>query len=695
MGEKLVIVESAAKAKTIEKYLGSTYKVIASLGHVRDLPKSQLGIDIENNFEPKYITIRGKGEIIDKLKKASKKSEKVYLATDPDREGEAISWHLNHILKIDESKIFRIEFNEITKTAVKNAIKNPRKVNMNLVDAQQARRVLDRLVGYEISPILWRNVKWGLSAGRVQSVALKIICEREEEIKKFIPREYWTIEVLVKGYAGFILKLVLYNKEKIEIPNKEEADRIKKELEEGKFIVKSIKDTKRSKNPLPPFITSTMQQDAYKRLNYTTKKTMNIAQKLYEGVTVEGHGTLGLITYMRTDSTRISEEAQKSCCSYIINNYGKEYVPESKRIYKSKKNSQDAHEAIRPSDVFITPDLVKNSLPDEQYKLYKLIWERYVASQMSNCEYDVKTIEVENGKYTLRSTGSKMVFEGFMKIYSYALDSEEELNNIPQLNINDELDYKSIDGKQHFTQPPPRFTEGSLVKFLEENGIGRPSTYAPTISTLLARKYIEKEKKFFIVTELGYIVNSIMEKYFNSIVDIDFTADMENKLDLIEDGNSDWKQIIKDFFDPFKENIDIAEREVSKITIEDEISDVPCDKCGKLMVIKRGRYGEFLACPNYPDCKNTKPIVKKLDVKCPKCGGDVEVKRSKKGRTFYGCSGYPNCDFVSWYEPVNERCKVCNSIMVKRVTKSKGTYTICSNNECPSKEKKKTAKKAN
>ncbi len=692
MGERLVIVESAAKAKTIEKYLGSTYKVIASLGHVRDLPKSQLGIDIENNFEPKYITIRGKGDIIDKLKKASKKSEKIYLATDPDREGEAISWHLNNILKADESKVFRIEFNEITKTAVKNAIKNPRKVNMNLVDAQQARRVLDRLVGYEISPILWRKVKWGLSAGRVQSVAMKIICEREEEIRNFKPREFWTIEVVVKGYPNFILKLALLNKEKIEISNKEEADKIIEELKSGKFIVKSIKINKRTKSPLPPFITSTLQQDAYKKLNFTTKRTMNIAQKLYEGVTVEGHGTVGLITYMRTDSTRISNEAQKSCLNFVNKNYGKEYVPENYRVYKSKKNTQDAHEAIRPSDVLITPDLVKLSLPDEQYKLYKLIWERFVASQMANCEYEIKTIEVENGKYILRSSGSKIIFDGFMKLYSYVTENEEDEQSIPLVKEGEELKYNSINGKQHFTQPPPRFTEGSLVKFLEENGIGRPSTYAPTISTLLARKYVEKEKKLFTPTELGIIVNSIMEKYFKSIVDIDFTADMENKLDLIEDGNSDWKKIIKDFFNPFKENVDIAEKEVSKITIEDEVSDVPCDKCGKMMVIKRGRFGEFLACPNYPECKNTKPIIKKLDVKCPKCQGDIQIRKSKKGKTFYGCSNYPNCDFVSWYEPVNEICSVCGSIMVKRSSKAKGTYTICSNNNCPSKEKSNTKK---
>ncbi|MCL2323756.1 MAG: type I DNA topoisomerase [Oscillospiraceae bacterium] len=695
MGERLVIVESAAKAKTIEKYLGSTYKVIASLGHVRDLPKSQLGIDIENNFEPKYITIRGKGEIIEKLKKASKKSEKIYLATDPDREGEAISWHLNNILKVDEDKIFRIEFNEITKTAVKNAIKNPRKVNMNLVDAQQARRVLDRLVGYEIGPILWKKVKWGLSAGRVQSVAMRIICDREEEIKNFVPKEFWTIEVAVKGYPNFILKLALCNGEKIEILNEEEANKIIDELKKGKFIVKSIKNTKRTKNPLPPFITSTLQQDAYKRLNYTTKKTMNIAQRLYEGVTIEGYGTIGLITYMRTDSTRIANEAQNSCRDFIALNYGKEYVPEAKRVYKSKKNSQDAHEAIRPSDVLLTPDKAKGSLTDEQYKLYKLIWERFVASQMASCEYDVKTIEVENGKYILKSSGSKITFDGFMKLYSYTFDNEDESFNIPSVKEKEELKYNTIDGKQHFTQAPPRFTEGSLVKFLEENGIGRPSTYAPIISTLLARKYVEKEKKLFIPTELGIIVNRIMETYFKSIVDIDFTADMENKLDLIENGNSDWKKIIKDFFSPFKENVDIAEKEVSKITIEDEVSDVPCDKCGRMMVIKRGRFGEFLACPNYPECKNTKPIVKKLNnVKCPKCGGDIQIRRSKKGRTFYGCSNYPNCDFVSWYEPVDETCNICGSIMVKKTSKTKGTYTVCSNAQCPSKEKSKVKNKS-
>ena len=590
MGQNLVIVESPAKAKTISKYLGKNYIVEASMGHVRDLPKSKLGVDIEDNFTPKYITIRGKGELIDKLRKAAKKADKIYLATDPDREGEAISWHLAYILKISEEENCRIVFNEITKSAVKASIKEARKINVNLVDAQQARRILDRLVGYEISPILWKNVKWGLSAGRVQSAALKLICDREEEIKAFIPKEYWTVDCsLKKERKKFPIRLTQHEGKKIEIKNEEEAKKIINDLEQGNFVVKTVKKGKRMKNPLPPFTTSTLQQDASKKLNFITKRTMSIAQALYEGVEVKGYGTVGLITYMRTDSVRISEEAQGKAVNFIKDNYGDEYVPEQLRVYKSKKNIQDAHEAIRPS---------------------------------------------------------------------------------------------YIEGKQHFTQPPARYTEASFVKLLEEKGIGRPSTYVPTISTLLSREYIVREKKNLMATELGFIVNNILSEYFKQIVDVDFTAAMEGKLDNIEEGSEYWTNVVEEFFAPLKVAIDKAEKEVSKVVIEDKVSDIPCDKCGKMMVIKHGRYGDFLACPGYPECKNAKPIVEELDVDCPKCGGKVLVKRSKKGKKFFGCSNYPECDFVSWNEPVKDKCEECGSYMVLKYSKTKGKYAQCSNSDC-------------
>ncbi|MGU8956993.1 type I DNA topoisomerase [Clostridium perfringens] len=683
MGQKLVIVESPAKAKTIEKYLGKNYVVEASMGHVRDLPKSQLGVDIENEYNPKYITIRGKGELLSKLRKLAKKSDKIYLATDPDREGEAISWHLANVLKIDENENCRIEFNEITKDAVKNSIKHPRKINCNLVDAQQARRVLDRLVGYEISPLLWRNVKWGLSAGRVQSAALKLICDREEEIKKFNPEEYWTVDVkLKKGKKSFPVKLTTKNKKKIEIKNKEQADQIIDELKENEYIVSKIKKGTKNKNPLAPFTTSTLQQEASKKLNFMTKKTMSVAQQLYEGVEVKKFGTVGLITYMRTDSVRISKEAQEKALNFIDETYGKEYVPEEPRVYKGKKNIQDAHEAIRPTYVEITPEIAKANLSNDQYKLYALIWKRFIASQMATCVLNTNSLEIKNGEYTLRASGSTIKFDGFMKVYEYISGEEEESVLLPELEENEVLKEESIEGKQHFTQPPARYSEAAFVKLLEEKGIGRPSTYVPTISTLISRKYVDREKKILIPTELGFIVNDILSNYFKQIVDTDFTAEMEVKLDNVEAGKESWTHIVDEFFTPLKEDIEKAEKEISKVIIEDKVSDVPCDKCGRLMVIKHGRFGDFLACPGYPECQNTKPIVEEVDANCPLCGGKILVKRSKKGNRFYGCSNYPECNFVSWYEPTNEKCPECGSYMVKRYSKSKGEYLQCSDKEC-------------
>ena len=678
MGQKLVIVESPAKAKTIGKYLGKNYTVEASMGHVRDLPKSRLGVD---------ITIRGKGELINKLRKAAKKADKVYLATDPDREGEAISWHLANILKIDEDETCRIVFNEVTKTAVKASIKNARKIDLDLVDAQQARRIVDRLVGYEISPILWKNVKWGLSAGRVQSAALKLICDREKEIKEFIPKEYWSVDcVLKKERKKFPIRLSTYKNKKIEIENEEQSKSIIKELESGEFTVKSIKKGKKTRSPLPPFTTSTLQQDANRKLNFMTKRTMSVAQGLYEGVEVKGYGTVGLITYMRTDSVRISDEAQEKAKEFILNTYGNEYVPNEPRIYKGKKNIQDAHEAIRPTYVEITPEIAKQNLTPEQSKLYSLIWNRFVASQMSSCELKTNSIDIINGDYKFRASGSTIEFDGFMKLYEYANEDDESSVMLPELEENETLKVASLKGTQHFTQPAPRYTEASFVKLLEEKGIGRPSTYVPTISILLGRSYVIREKKNLIPTELGEIVNNIMSEYFNQIVDVDFTAAMERKLDDVEEGSENWTKIVEEFFSPLKVAIEKAEKEISKVVIEDKVSDVRCEKCGRMMVIKRGRYGEFLACPGYPECKNAKPIVEEIDVPCPECGKPIVIKKSKKGKKFYGCSGYPECKFVSWYEPVKEKCPKCDSYMVLKYSKTKGKFVQCSNGECDYKE---------
>lgn len=683
MEQNLVIVESPAKAKTIEKYLGKNYIVEASMGHVRDLPKSKLGVDIEDDFNPKYITIRGKGELISKLRKQAKKCKKVYLATDPDREGEAISWHLANILKIPEDKKCRIVFNEITKTAVKNSIKEARQIKLNLVNAQQARRILDRLVGYEISPILWRNVKWGLSAGRVQSVALKLICDRENEIKAFEPKEYWTIDTNIKkDKKSFAIKLSTKSGKKVEINNEDETNEILKELKNNEFQVKSINTGKKHRNPLPPFTTSTLQQEAGKKLNFITKKTMSVAQVLYEGVEVKGYGTVGLITYMRTDSVRISDEAQNTALNFIEEKYGSEYIPNEKRIYKGKKNIQDAHEAIRPSIIEITPEIAKANLTPEQFKLYTLIWKRFMASQMASCILKTNSIEILNGEYKFRASGSIVDFDGFMKLYEYNNDEEENEGILPKLEEGEVLRDFDIKGTQHFTSPPPRFTEASFVKLMEEKGIGRPSTYVPTISTILNREYIVREKKNLIPTELGFIVNNIISEYFNQIVDVDFTAEMEKNLDHIEEGTEEWKEVVAEFFQPLKVAIDKAEKEISKVVIEDEVSDVPCDKCGRMMVIKKGRYGKFLACPGYPECKNAKPIVEELQVPCPECGNKIVVKKSKRGKKFFGCSGYPDCKFVSWNEPVEEKCPECNSYMMKKYSKKDGEYIQCSNKEC-------------
>jgi DNA topoisomerase-1 len=687
MGQNLVIVESPAKAKTIGKYLGKNYIVEASMGHLRDLPKSQLGVDVDNEFSPKYITIRGKGDLLDKLKKLAKKSDKVYLATDPDREGEAISWHLAHILKIPTTEKCRIEFNEITKEAVKGSIKKSREINQNLVDAQQARRILDRLVGYEISPILWKNIKWGLSAGRVQSAALKLICDREEEIKAFVPKEYWTVECkLIKDKKKFPVNLVQYKNKKLEINTEDEADKVIKDLKFGNYVVKDVKKADKQKNPLPPFTTSTLQQDANKKLNYMTKKTMMIAQQLYEGVEIKGHGTIGLITYMRTDSVRISSEAQEKALDFIKGAYGEKYTPDKPRVYKGKKNIQDAHEAIRPTYIEITPEIAKENLTNDAYKLYSLIWKRFVASQMSSCLLNTNTITITNGDYKLRATGSIVKFEGFMKIYEYSTEEENQDVLLPELEKDEVLEEDSLTPKQHFTQPPSRYTEASFVKLLEEKGIGRPSTYVPTISTLTSsRNYVVRDKKQLVPTELGFIVNNIMSEYFKEIVDTDFTAEMELKLDSVEEGTENWTKIVGEFFTPLKTSLEKAESEMSKIVLEDKVSDVPCDKCGRMMVIKHGRFGDFLACPGYPECQNTKPIVHEVDAPCPKCGGKVLLKRSKKGNKFYGCSNYPECDFVSWHEPAKEKCDKCGSFMVYRFSKAKGKYLECTNGECKNK----------
>jgi len=685
LSKYLVIVESPAKAKTISKILGRNYKVVASVGHVRDLPKSRLGVEIENDFEPDYINIRGKGPLIKDLKKEAKKADKVFLATDPDREGEAISWHLAYILGLDENEKYRVEFNEITKERIKQAIKSPRNLDKNLVDAQQARRILDRLVGYKISPLLWKKIKKGLSAGRVQSVAVKLICDRESEIDEFIPVEYWTIKALLnKDEQGFESNFYGVEKngkdEKLKINSKSESDSILKELKKNEFIVNEVKKGKRKRNPYPPYTTSTMQQDASKKLGFSTKKTMMVAQQLYEGIDLKKGGITGLITYMRTDSTRVSNEAMSVARSYIENKFGKEYS-NGGRSYsnKSKKETQDAHEGIRPTYIDHSPDDIKDYLNKDQYRLYKMIWSRFMGSQMKEALYNTLNVRIMNGQYVFRSNGSQLVFPGFLTIYS-TTDEETSDMALPTMNKGDILDLDKLEPKQNFTQPPARFTEASLIKLMEEMGIGRPSTYSPTISTILSRGYVVLEKKSFYPTELGLLVNELLTEYFTHVVNEKFTANLEDELDDIASGSTFWKEVVRDFYKDFHKELVIAEEEIDKIEIEDEVSDVICEKCGRNMVVKHGRFGKFLACPGYPECKNTKPIVDKIEVPCPKCGGDVVRKRSKKGRVFYGCNNYPDCDFVSWDEPVKEKCPDCNGPMVIKRLKSRTTVKCVDSN---------------
>ena len=678
----LVIVESPSKAKTIGKYLGSRYKVVASVGHVRDLPKSKLGIDVENDFEPQYISIRGKGDLIKELKKEAKKAGKIYLATDPDREGEAISWHLAFLLGIDPGSPCRIEFNEITKNRIKEAIKNPRAIDLSLVDAQQARRVLDRLVGYQISPLLWRKVRKGLSAGRVQSAALKIICDREKEIRSFVPEEYWTITAEFNKKKNFTAKLSYKNGKKIKISSKEENDKILEELSYNKYSVSKIIEKPRVKKPYAPFTTSSMQQDAANKLNFNTRKTMVVAQQLYEGIDVGKRGTMGLITYLRTDSVRVSDEAKAAAASYVTEEFGEEYS--ANNIFSSKrKDVQDAHEAIRPSDVNLKPEGIKEYLSGDQFKLYKLIWTRFVASQMAAARYDSMRVDIENGKYRFRANGSKRLFDGYQKVYKTA--DEEKDNLLPELNEGEELKLIDIKGEQNFTQPPARFTEASLVKTLEELNIGRPSTYAPIVGTLAERRYVKKEKKSLIPSELGFLVTGLMEEYFKEIVDVRFTASMEDRLDEVETTGHEWKQIIRDFYGPFRKDLEKADAAIEKVVVEDKPTGEVCELCGKPMVFKAGRYGDFIACSGYPECRNTKPILKAIGVKCPKCGKDVIEKKSKRGKIFYGCSGYPECDMSYWNKPVNKACPKCGSLLTEKITKGEKGL-VCSNQECDYKE---------
>ena len=649
----LVIVESPSKAKTIGKYLGPSYKVIASVGHVRDLPKSKLGIDIDNDFEPEYISIRGKGDLIKELKKEAKAADKVYLATDPDREGEAISWHLAYLLGIDADQPCRIVFNEITRDAIKNAVKNPRPIDLKLVDAQQARRVLDRLVGYQISPLLWRKIRRGLSAGRVQSAALKIICDRENLIKNFVPKEYWNINAVFKKGKKFTARLAEKDGKKFIAENGEQASAAVSELNAGKYIVSQIVRKERTRKPFAPFTTSSLQQDAANKIGFTTRKTMMVAQQLYEGVEIKGMGTVGLVTYIRTDSVRISQEARAAAHSYIEKNFGKQYAADN--IYTNKKKDiQDAHEAIRPSRIDIDPEAIKDSLTKDQYSLYKLIWSRFLSSQMAAAVFDGMQVTIENGPYNLKASGSKLIFDGYQKVYSPNFDEDKD-KLLPELTEGEELKAEDITSEQKFTEPPSRFTEASLVKDLEEKNIGRPSTYAPIIATLLDRKYIKREKKTLLPTDLGFLVTELMEQYFTEIVDAGFTAEMEDKLDDIEAKDLNWKQVVREFYGPLKEELEVADKAIEKVKLEDTLSGDICELCGRPMAIKTGRFGEFLACTGYPECKNTKAIVKSINVKCPDCGGDIVAKRGRSGKIFYGCSNYPDCKRAFWYKPTNRK----------------------------------------
>ena len=678
----LVIVESPAKAATIGKFLGNNYKIEASMGHVRDMPKSQMGIDFEHDFEPKYITIRGKGELLGKLRKDAKAADKVYLATDPDREGEAISWHLLHALNLGEEKpISRITFNEITKTAVKKSITEARDIDMDLVDAQQARRVLDRVVGYTISDLLWKKVKKGLSGGRVQSVALRLICDREGEIREFIPEEYWTLGAKLKDADGKVFEAKFYGKgeTKTELANEAETNEVLDGLKGKDFAITDVKTGSRQKKPVAPFTTSTMQQEASKHLNMATQKTMMIAQQLYEGVNVKGEGTVGLVSYIRTDSFRISDEAYEAAVAFIKETYGDAFVNPERIVYKSKGKTQDAHEAIRPTNVSRTPESIKDSLSKDQYRLYKLIWERFVASQMSPAVYDTLSVKLAAGDYTFRASGSRLRFSGFLEAYSKGEEEDEKV--IPKLTQGDILQAEQLLPEQHFTQPPARYTDASLIKTLEEIGVGRPSTYAPTLTTIQARHYVTKEAKNLFPTELGEMVDEIMKTYFPDIVDIDFTANMEKRLDDVEMGKEEWKQIIRDFYPDFKKSVENAAEKLEKIEIKDEETDIICEKCGRNMVIKYGRYGKFLACPGFPECQNAKPYFEEAGVNCPECGGKVLIKKTKKGRIYYGCEhNGDGCDFMSWNKPTGEKCPECGAFLEEKGRKN--PKIVCSNEKC-------------
>ena len=692
MARYLVIVESPAKVKTIKKFLGKNYVVTASNGHVRDLPKSQMGVDVEHDFEPKYITIRGKGELLAGLRKEVKKADRIYLATDPDREGEAISWHLSKALNLEDKKTSRISFNEITKNAVKESLKHPREIDMNLVDAQQARRILDRIVGYKISPLLWAKVKRGLSAGRVQSVALRIIADREEEINAFIPEEYWTLEAQLRAPGekkSVTARFYGTAGEKKTITSKEEMEKVLADLEDARYYVEEVKKGERTKKMPVPFTTSTLQQEASKALNFATAKTMRIAQQLYEGVDIKGNGTVGVITYLRTDSTRISEEADASVRSYIAQNYGQEFVAPANAGSGNGRNIQDAHEAIRPTDVARTPAQMKDSLTRDQFRLYQLIWKRFVASRMSSARYETTSVRIAAGDYRFTVAASRILFEGFRTVYTEADEEKEEKNVLlGGLEKGMELTRESFESKQHFTQPPAHYTEAALVKTMEELGIGRPSTYAPTISTIIARRYVAKENKNLYLTELGEVVNHIMKQSFPSIVDVNFTANMEGLLDGVAEGKVSWKTIIENFYPDLEEAVEKAQEELKEVKIEDEVTDVICEQCGRNMVIKYGPHGKFLACPGFPECRNTKPYLEKIGVKCPLCGKDVVLRKTKKGRKYYGCEGNPDCEFMSWQKPSGKPCPRCGSYMVE-----KGNKLRCSNDQCGYVENKENSEK--
>jgi DNA topoisomerase-1 len=687
MSDFLVIVESPAKAKTIERYLGKKYKVKASMGHVRDLPRSQMGVDVENNYDPKYITIRGKGPVLKELKSAAKKAKKIYLAADPDREGEAIAWHLAHSLSVDVHSDCRVVFNEITKDAIKESFKHPRPINMSLVDAQQARRILDRLVGYNVSPLLWKKIKKGLSFGRVQTVAVRLIIDREKEIKDFVPEEYWTIEgEFLKGKSRFSANFYGLDKEKRELGTEEEVKNVLQQLKGNKFKVVSVTKKERKRNPAPPFTTSSLQQEAARKLNFRAKKTMMLAQQLYEGIELGKEGTVGLITYMRTDSTRISEVAQTEAADYIREEYGENYLKEEQRKEKKQANAQDAHEAIRPSSAYRDPNTIKDFLSRDQFRLYKLIWDRFLASQMAQAVMDTMSVDLQNGNVQFRASGSKVKFPGFMKLYVEGTDDqvEEKDNMLPDLKEGDEVIQKDLDSKQHFTQPPPRYTEARLVKTLEELGIGRPSTYAPTLDTIQKRGYVTLDNKRFIPTELGEIMLELALEFFPEILDVEFTAKMEQELDDVEEGKVRWEKIIDEFYQEFAKRLEIAEKEMQSVEIKDEPAGEDCEHCGSPMVFKMGRYGKFMACSNFPDCRNTKPIVKEIGVTCPKCKeGQIIERRSKKKRLFYGCNRFPECDFLSWDKPLPRSCPKCDSLLVEKKLK-KGVQVQCV--ECDYKE---------